>query len=136
MTNREEEFMKIVRNSLETNGELSQIKSSLRLKILQLVKGNNEDKDNNNDDGNQSKKMLKFNEKYQTKTIDTMNLLIMDYFKWYGYHYSAEMFQTEANISDQTFEKTNFIGETEKNEIPQLLALVINEIIVKKKSEK
>lgn len=125
MSNREEEFMHVVRNSLETNGELSKIKSALRLKILQLVKGN-DDKDMNDN------QMVKFKEKYQTRTIDTMNLLIIEYLKWYGYQYTAEMFQTEANIS-HTIEIKNNNATT--NEIPKLLDLVIKHIVVKK-SEK
>lgn len=123
MSNREQDFNQAVRNALLEHGELAKLKSALRLTILELVTGTNGEKS--------PMATIKIAEKCQTRTIDTLNALIMEYFQWFGYQYSADIFATEANVSGPIPCAAGTMTYA-PNEIPQLLTIVMKHIVEKK----
>lgn len=105
--NREEtkkiELKEMVQDILENNGEIRKLRANLQLKILDIVRG-----------GDRSS-IIKYpatatavgltgnninsNSKTTTDTITIINQMIMEYFQWIGYQYTAEMYQLETNTT-------------------------------------
>lgn len=126
MSNREEDFNQVVRNALLEHGELAKLKSALRLNILKLIT------DNKNGVDKSPMATIKIGAKCQTRTIAQLNELIMEYFQWFGYQYSAEIFATEANVTSPSFVPDGAAAANGQNKIPQLLTIVMEHIVEKK----
>lgn len=73
----------MVGKTLEANGELSKIRASLRLQILNVLRGND-----------QSMSLTNFREN-EWPHYDLIHEMIMEYFQWMKYNYSAEIFAAE-----------------------------------------
>lgn len=96
--NREDQFAHVVEQTLCENGELRKLKASMRSTIMKIVRG-----------GDQSN-IFKVKEKYRNAATDLINNLIMDYFHWYGYQYSIEMFSTESGAISTDAPNRSIIG--------------------------
>lgn len=97
--NREDQFAHVVQQTLRDNGELHKLKASMRSTIMKIVRG-----------GDRTA-IVKIKEKYHNSASDLVNNLIMDYFHWYGYQYSIEMFATESGAISTEQPNRLAIGE-------------------------
>lgn len=86
---------KLVEKTLEANGELSKIRASLRLQILNVLRGND-----------QSTSLTNFHENVWPH-YDLVHEMIMEYFHWMKFNYSAEIFATEIGHGKSKMTRNN-----------------------------
>lgn len=108
-------LLDLIRNKLENNKELSKTRCEIRLKVLEVIRGG---------------KNLPMNDQTSDRQTTThfMNNLILEYLKWYGYHYTIEMFSTETGckpISRDYLESKMNAPEQSDKDLPLLLELVM-----------
>lgn len=124
---READLKNLIKKSLDENGEMDKIRAALRSKILNVIR-----------DGDKSIKFSNFVEKRWTK-YDFLHDLVLEYFRWMGFHYSAEIFAAEIGVQEadesgkesqrtrleKKLEKCRAIDSTQINqELPLLLSLL------------
>jgi LisH len=109
LTDQENELLAAVREALDRNNSLNQLKAAIRAKVLRIVQA-----------GVVNKEMEK------STRLQHFNSLIFDYLKWFGYHYSAEVFQTEAKISTNATSKFA-VPANGSNDLPVLLQLFLQQ---------
>lgn len=104
----------VVRDTLERSGELNKIRAMIQAKVLEIVRGCENTpitKPPDNDKGSPR---------------DILNKLILEYFHWSGFIYSADMLASESGTDHQPPSRLNlenFVGDHEKDS-PILLSLV------------
>lgn len=114
--NRETQLAHVVRDTLEKNGELNILKAAMRAKVLEVVRGG------------ETSAIARPTEKVKDTPVHVLNQLIMEYFYWFGYQYSVEMFSTETGIESQCPNRQlleSHFGVHTK-ELPVLLNVIIS----------
>lgn len=73
---------------LEKNGELNKIRSMMRSSILKVIRGQTAD----------NIPIVEKIKHEESAPLQTLNKLILEYFYWFGYQYSIEMFSSETGV--------------------------------------
>lgn len=93
------ELKKMVQDILGNNGEMRKLRANLQLKVLDIVRGGD------------SSTILKYpaavaataftvdKNGTNTNAITIINQMIMEYFQWIGYQYTAEMYELETGTA-------------------------------------
>jgi LisH len=105
LTDQENELLAAVRETLEKNNSLNQLQAAIRAKVLRIVQAGVTNKSQD-----------------KSTRLQHFNALVWDYLKWFGYHYSAEVFHTEANVTSKLE-----VPATKSSDFPVLLQLFLQQ---------
>lgn len=114
----EQQIYEAVKDTLEENGGLKEIRANIQKKVFEVIRG----------DGAKSGSP-RVNER--DPRIQLVNQLIMQYFHWYGYMYTIEMFGVESG-TDTTCPPPQFLESRLANRqykshvLPILIELVMD----------
>lgn len=111
----EKMLLDLVRDTLENNKELSKKRCEMRLKVLEIIRGEEKLSMNNQTSDCQA-------------TTQFMNNLILEYMQWHGYQYTIEMFSTETGckpLARDYLESKIIAPEQSDKDLPLLLELVM-----------
>lgn len=112
---REKELKDFIKKTLEANGELTNIRAALRLKTMNVLR--------------KSKKtpMTNFTAHHFQK-LNCLNDLILEYFRWIGFSYSAEIFSAEIGrdsiVADRHYLEEQLPEITIDKDVPILINLL------------
>lgn len=122
---RETNLYIILRKALEKNGEFGKIKALVQTKILDLIQ---DDKNQNSKKSKTSPTTIDSDNKNQRDPlILLLNQLILEYFHWYGYQYSIEMFSTECQIDSNCPSRVyleSIFGQQYNYDVPILIQII------------
>lgn len=116
-------LQKMVGKTLEANGELSKIRASLRLQILNVLRGTE-----------QSTSLTNFHEN-EWPHYNLIHEMIMEYFQWMKYNYSAEIFAAEIGHEKSKMVRNHLEEQLEaifqrkvhmRKDVPMLLNLLFD----------
>lgn len=85
---REKHLQEQIKKMLQANGELNKIRSALRLQVLNVFRDTND------------VSLTNFSSNRWT-TFDLINSLILEYFQWMSFNFSAEIFAAEIGQCDE-----------------------------------
>lgn len=104
-----------IKTKFYQDGILQDVRCVLQTKMVAMMKGDNESKS------------LTPKPSVDTPTTLLLHQLIMDYFRWHGFHYSAQMFAQESACEDVQPLREYFeivLGKFEDKSVPILLQLL------------
>lgn len=114
---KEQKLTDSVRETLEINGEIEEIKSDLRTIITKMKNSNS-----NNNETNCSPNVIVAEDKQLSEMCKKINKMIMEYVLWYGYQYTSEMFSLESNEAN---EPSNTLENIDANALPEMLMILL-----------
>lgn len=113
----EKKLTELVRSTLERSGELARLNATIQAKVLETVRGGNKGA------------LVKVNPKNRNSTTTLCNDLILEYFHWYGYQYTLNMFSKEADCSGECPNRQRLednVGDEYDKDLPVLMSILID----------
>ena len=122
----EQKVYAAVKETLEQRGDLQEIRAKIQKKVFDAIRGDN------------FPKVSTPRISARDPRIQLVNQLIMQYFHWYGYMYSIEMFGLESE-SDTACPVPNFLenqlsGRQYKSNVLPILVEIVMDCMEKKEN--
>ncbi|XP_036332560.1 uncharacterized protein LOC118743905 [Rhagoletis pomonella] len=128
-----------IKTKFEQDGVLQEVRCMLQSKMVAMMKGKNDDQTTllgrrqpdlsklSSGGSNRAAGDIADAGSQQDPRLHWMHQLIMEYFHWHGFHYTAEMFAQEsgtANVRPVRQQLERAVGHFEHKSVPILLELV------------
>ena len=108
-----------IKTKFEEDGVLQEVRCQLQMKMIAMMKGKSA--------GNSLLQRPLTSTTNGQALIKLLNQLIMEYFHWHGFHYSAEMFSMESSCENMPPNREKLeaiLGNFHHKEVPILIELL------------
>lgn len=109
-----------IKTKFKQDGVLQEVLCLLQMKMIAMMKGKSE--------SNSLFQRPLISTNNSQERIKLLNQLIMEYFHWHGFHYSAQMFSMESsseNVSPNRESLEAVLGNFDHKEVPILMELIV-----------
>lgn len=108
-----------IKTKFEEDGVLQDVRCQLQMKMIAMMKGKST--------GNSLLQRPLTSTSNGQALINLLNQLIMEYYHWHGFHYSAEMFSMESSCENMPPKREKLeavLGDFNHKEVPILIELI------------